>query len=395
MVRKNVAALFAGIGGLERGLASPKRTMTLACEIDPSAQRVLRRRFPEARLVDDVRAIDRLPQGIDLLTAGFPCQDLSMAGRKSGIEGDASSLVSELFRIVHRGGAARAPRWLLIENVPYMLKLHGGNAMALIASSLAHLDYTWAYRVIEPRAFGVPQRRPRVFLLASKTEDPRDVLFGEDHGQCPVNDDLEPQGDVRSYGFYWTEGTRGVGWAADSVPPVKGGSSIGIPSPPAVWRRRDGMIGTIDVGDAERLQGFPAGWTSPALTDDGNSRGVRWRLVGNAVCVEVVRWIRENLDSPRGFRLPCRPLASNESWPDAAWGRGRERHAVTASKWPTRRPYVRLLDFLRRDLKPLSPRATRGYLSRVQTCTCNVSGEFVDALRVHLARQMDESVARR
>src|SRR5512134_3060107 len=88
-----VAGLFAGVGGIELGLEQAGLTTSLLCEIDPPAQAVLEHRFPRVRIEPDRRAIPRLPRGIDLLTAGFPCQDLSQAGKTSGILGRRSGVI--------------------------------------------------------------------------------------------------------------------------------------------------------------------------------------------------------------------------------------------------------------------------------------------------------------
>jgi DNA (cytosine-5)-methyltransferase 1 len=180
-----------------------------------------------------------------------------------------------VFRLVtrRRGG----PRWLLLENVPFMLQLHRGRAMWYLTARLEKLGYAWAYRVVDARAFGLPQRRWRVLLLASRTEDPREVLFSGDAGEIP-----EDEPDNRACGFYWTEGTRGLGWAVDATPTLKGGSTIGIASPPAVRLAEGRGIVTPGITDAERLQGFPANWTLPALEIPGIRAGHRWKLIGNA-----------------------------------------------------------------------------------------------------------------
>src|SRR5262245_59574290 len=100
---------------------------------------------------------------------------------------------------------------------------------------------------------GIPQRRERVYIVASRVGDPRDVLLVDDAG-APEAPDLERWRSV-ACGFYWTEGLRGLGWAFDAVPTLKGGSTIGIPSPPAIVLR-SGAIVQPDIRDAERLQGF-------------------------------------------------------------------------------------------------------------------------------------------
>ncbi|MBF6370514.1 DNA cytosine methyltransferase, partial [Nocardia puris] len=119
MTGGRMVGLFAGIGGLELGLAAHGWTCELLCEIDPGAQAVLGARFPDTDLHADITALRAVPAGTELVAAGFPCQDLSQAGRTAGITGLRSGLVDEVFRLVRR---KRGPRWLLIENVPFMLQ---------------------------------------------------------------------------------------------------------------------------------------------------------------------------------------------------------------------------------------------------------------------------------
>lgn len=195
-----VSALFAGIGGVELGLGRHGHETVLLCEWDPAAQSVLRHQFDSIPLVGDVRELESLPKETDLLTAGFPCQDLSQAGKTVGITGGRSGLVDEVFRLLE---ASRTPH-VLLENVPFMLQLDKGAAMRHITDRLERLGYSWAYRVVDSRAFGLPQRRQRVFLLASLDMKPEELLFQEDAG------DFEPSDHRgKACGFYWTEGVRG------------------------------------------------------------------------------------------------------------------------------------------------------------------------------------------
>src|SRR4051794_24356580 len=92
-----VAALFAGIGGIEAGLARSGFEAEFFSEVDPRSQAVLRSRFASVEIAGDIRKVRALP-AVDLVTAGFPCQDLSVAGRRAGIEGARSSLVQHLMR---------------------------------------------------------------------------------------------------------------------------------------------------------------------------------------------------------------------------------------------------------------------------------------------------------
>jgi DNA (cytosine-5)-methyltransferase 1 len=268
-----VVGLFAGIGGIELGLHRAGHSSVSLCEIEEAARAVLGAHFDGLPLSRDVRRLKNLPR-CDLLVAGFPCQDLSQAGRTAGIRGENSGLVKSVFKLVAR--AKQPPTWLLLENVPFMLQLDRGEAMRYLTTTLEELGFSWAYRVVDTRAFGLPQRRQRVILLASRSEDPREVLFVGDEEEQDFSD-----ATGRACGFYWTEGIRGLGWAVDAVPTLKGGSTIGIPSPPAI-RMPDGSIVLPDLRDVERLQGFDPDWTKPAESVS-RRKGVRWKLVGNAV----------------------------------------------------------------------------------------------------------------
>jgi DNA (cytosine-5)-methyltransferase 1 len=275
------------------------------------------------------------------------------------------------------------PRWLLLENVPFMLQLQRGRAMRSIIAALEELGFTWAYRVVDTRAFGLPQRRQRVLFLASKREDPRAVLFHGDEKE-PASADPEKV----ACGFYWTEGFTGLGWAVDAVPTLKGGSTVGIPSPPAIRLPHDRSIVTPDIRDAERLQGFPADWTLPAVSDQAARKGPRWRLVGNAVSVPVADWLGRRLGAPSTHDTKRdRRLKPESPWPRAAWGRRGEAYSVQISMWPVRHEYAHLAEFLHYPMTPLSERATAGFRSRVRaSTTLRFPKGFRRDLVVHLAR---------
>lgn len=367
-----VAGLFAGIGGIEVGLHAAGHRTELLCELEPNAQAVLREHFPDVELIADVRDIRELPD-VDLVTAGFPCQDLSQAGRTLGIRGAQSGLVGQVFRLLEDSD----PTWLLLENVPFMLQLDRGGAMRHLTKELARLGFRWAYRVVDARAFGLPQRRQRVLMLASRQRDPTRVLFADEAGEPATCDHRD-----LANGFYWTEGLRGLGWAVDAVPTLKGGSTIGIPSAPAVWMP-DGMVGTPHIVDAERLQGFEPEWTAPAA-GGVRSLGARWKMVGNAVSVPVSRWIGERLAEPGEHESKERQLRRAGPWPRAARGDADGVYAVDVSLWPVRLTYQHLAGFLQEPLRPLSTRAVEGFLSRAERASLRFPGGLIPALRAHL-----------
>lgn len=380
-----VAGLFAGIGGIELGFQQAGHHSELLCEIEPGAKRVLEDQFPDVPIVEDVRDIPALPD-CDLVAAGFPCQDLSQAGRTAGITGERSGLVGEVFRLV--ADERTAPKWLLLENVPFMLQLERGQAMRFLTDSLSEMGFRWAYRVVDSRAFGVPQRRRRVVVLASRTEDPRTVLFPDEAG--PVLEEREPKG--RACGFYWTEGVRGLGWAVDAVPTLKGGSTIGIPSPPAIWMT-DGSIVTPDIRDAERMQGFKEDWTIAAQPEQPHRLGARWKLVGNAVTVPMAKWLGGALAQPREIpELDETEIVAGMRWPDAAWGENGQAWKVDRSSFPVQWKRPALETFLDHDPKPLSLRATTGFLRRARQGRLRFAPGFIEALEAHETRMASASV---
>lgn len=370
-----VTGLFAGIGGIELGLHLAGHETLLLCESDPAARMVLRDQplFKGIPLNDDVTTLTDLPGGTDLLTSGFPCQDLSQVGKTDGINGLSSGLVRHVFRLLRDHPVP----WVLIENVPFMLSLGRGAAMEFLVSNFEELGYRWAYRVVDSRSFGLPQRRRRVYLFASLEESPEKLLLAEDSGPPET-----PPYRGTACGFYWTEGSRGLGWAVDAVPPLKGGSGLGIPSPPAIWFP-DGAIGTPDVRDAERLQGFEPCWTSPAATVGRPSH--RWKLIGNAVSVPAAAWCGARLMA-KPAAVEGTPLCRGSSWPKAAFGSSDGRYSVKASEWPVRFPSPGLEEFLQFPLRPLSRRATMGFLTRVKASSLRCPPEFLQALEEHLGK---------
>jgi DNA (cytosine-5)-methyltransferase 1 len=392
-----LVGLFAGIGGIELGFRSALGDgveTRLLCESWSPAQRVLSARFPDIELHPDVQELRSLPRDTDVLAAGFPCTDLSQAGRTAGIAGKHSGLVSHVFDVlsVARRSRRRLP-WLLIENVPNMLALDRGRAMRYLVDEMEALGYRWAYRVVDSRFTGVPQRRRRVILVASRSEDPRQVLFGDDAGDRPVTDF-----DDRAFGFYWTEGRGGLGWAHDAVPTIKGGSTIGIPSPPAIWlpgRIPGRKFVTPRIEDAEVLQGFPRGWTA-APEELPLKNGIRWKLVGNAVTVGVAAWVAGRLASPGQTLLDSEPWSGAGSWPTAAWGDGGRVNRVHVSEYPIHTPYAHLLDVVDPATTALlSERGAAGFWRRLQQGNLGRHPGFRDdiAEHVHLSGQRPDSIA--
>ncbi len=159
-------SLFSGIGGFDLGLERAGMVCDSVCEIDKNCQTILDRHFPRAKLYDDVKKVGKKIHGqktIDLICGGFPCQDLSVAGKRAGLAGERSGLWFEFARVIDE----LEPRWVIIENVPGLLSSNKGKDFAVIVQWLAERGYGVAWRVLDAQHFGIPQRRRRVFIIGS------------------------------------------------------------------------------------------------------------------------------------------------------------------------------------------------------------------------------------
>ena len=175
--------LFAGVGGFGIALEQNNFDVVAQVEIDKRARNVLREKFPNSLLLEDVRNVtgDTLKSAGfisdgGIITGGFPCQDLSVAGRRAGFDGERSVLFYEFARIIEE----TQTEWVILENVPGLLSSRNGRDMGAVIGTLAELGYGCAWRVLDSKKFGVPQRRRRVFVVARRFGDaagPAKVLF--------------------------------------------------------------------------------------------------------------------------------------------------------------------------------------------------------------------------
>lgn len=242
-------SLFAGIGGMDLGLERAGMTCAWQVEIDEYATRVLAKHWPAVPRFRDVREVGAHNlEPVGLICGGFPCQDISIAGKKAGLDGERSGLWREMHRLV---GELR-PRYVLVENVAELLK----RGLGRVLGDLAALGYDAEWETLPASAFGAPHQRERLFLVAFPGGE-----FGE-RRVFPHSLDGLP---------------RNVEWS----------STQGIESG-REWKRwliaaSTAMDGAITAGDF-------------CSVDDGISEEVGGlKGYGNAVVPQVAQWIGEQI----------------------------------------------------------------------------------------------------
>jgi len=162
-----VLDLFSGIGGFSLGLERAGMETVAFCEIEPFCRKVLAKHWPDVPIYKDVRELtnERLKaDGIfpDVITGGFPCQDISVAGNQKGIEGERSGLWSELARII---GEVQ-PRYAILENVTALTSGDSGRWFGRVLGDLAEIGYDCEWHCIPASELGAHHHRDRVWIIA-------------------------------------------------------------------------------------------------------------------------------------------------------------------------------------------------------------------------------------
>lgn len=158
-----VLDLFSGIGGFSLGLERAGMTTVAFCEIEPYCQAVLRKHWPKVPIYDDVKELsaERLARdgiSVDLICGGFPCQDISVAGKGAGLAGERSGLWSEFARLI---GEIR-PRRVVVENVA-ALTFRG---LLRVLGDFAEIGYDAEWHLVPASLIGSPHKRDRTYIVA-------------------------------------------------------------------------------------------------------------------------------------------------------------------------------------------------------------------------------------
>ena len=175
-------SLFAGVGGFDLALERAGVRVVASVEWDKHAQKILARQFPHSTIFGDIQGVtgEQLrAAGFNptdgIITGGFPCQDLSVAGKRAGLAGKRSGLFWEICRLLDE----TRTQTFILENVPGLLSSNNGRDMAVVIEALVERGYRIAWRVLDAQYFGVPQRRRRVFIvgyLGDSGRSPEQIL---------------------------------------------------------------------------------------------------------------------------------------------------------------------------------------------------------------------------
>jgi DNA (cytosine-5)-methyltransferase 1 len=332
---RTAVSLFAGVGGFDLALERAGIKVVASVEWDKKAQEVLKKHFPKSEIFGDIQGVtgEQLrAAGFDpsngIITGGFPCQDLSVAGKRAGLAGKRSGLFWEICRLLDETRS----QTVILENVPGLLSSNNGGDMAVVIEALVERGYRVGWRVLDAQHFGVPQRRRRVFIVGCLGNDgrsPEEILalsesraryletsrekrkntsrsVAESAGNSSINSkiltiDGTRVGDVRVSDDQtmqtviqrWGTGGGNVPMVAKIIGTLQARDYKGLNHEGA----RDGkaiigessQVRRLTPTECERLQGFPDGWT------EGQADSHRYKQMGNAVAVPVVQWLIDRI----------------------------------------------------------------------------------------------------
>jgi DNA (cytosine-5)-methyltransferase 1 len=339
-----VLSLFSGVGGFDLGLERAGMQTVFQCEWDKHATRILERHWPDVPRWDDVSTLTgkhilQHAPVIDIVAWGSPCQDLSVAGKRAGLDGSRSGLFHQGIRIIkelQEETNGKYPRISLWENVYGALSSNKGADFGVILDEMAEAGaLVQEWRVLDAQYFGVPQRRRRVFLVsifdsatAARCPNPllpvsqsvrRDTETGGEAQQTATETIEADVGIVDAIGFSHTQGLSaqpsGVAWPTlrkegsgmavaytlrDREGKPGGGKGLLISTESALTLKGsndmklfiDGeqkILRRLTPIECERLMGWPDGWT------EGQADTHRYQQCGNGVASPVATWIAQHL----------------------------------------------------------------------------------------------------
>ena len=320
--------LFSGIGGFHKGFekAGFEFDWVGFSDIDKYASAVYKYRYPDAKELGDITSIrpERdLPDNIDILCGGFPCQAFSVAGRRKGFEDTRGTLFFEIARILRHFRDTEKPiPYFVLENVKGLLSHDDGRTFAIIYRVLTDIGYTIECQLLNTR-WVLPQNRERIYIVGHFGRGSGCKVFpiGED-GKVHNNNSSRSKSETKLCGAITTgEGTR----RESNFVKVKKLKQIGVVGKDTIATRiydPSGISSTLTDGggmgaktglykvnklirrltpvECMRLQGFPDDWNKKGMMDGkvvDMSDTQRYKQAGNAVSVPIVSMVAERIKS--------------------------------------------------------------------------------------------------
>jgi len=334
-------SMFTGVGGFELGIGERGKCIGFS-EIDKYSSELLKQKFPEIKNYGDATKInpEELPD-FDMLCGGFPCQSFSIAGKRRGFNDTRGTLFFDIARIIK----IKRPKIVFLENVKGLLNHDQGKTFRTIIQTLSELGYNVQWMVLNSKFFGVPQNRERVFIIGSLrgTSRPEILPFTGGHGEVGCKTIMDINQAQRVYGTGGTSiALKGLGGGQGAKTGLYAVLTPDRPNKRQNGRRfktdgepsftitgqdvhgvaidrgnlkikeqstciganyfkgldnhqaRTGVLQNMKIRrltpiECERLQGFPDNWT------EGFSDTQRYKMMGNAVTVNVIKAIAERL----------------------------------------------------------------------------------------------------
>ncbi len=306
----SICSLFSGIGGIDLGFKQAGFDIAWANEYDSAACKTYRHNFGDEHLVEgDIRKIsaDTIPD-FDVLTAGFPCQPFSIAGRQKGFNDKRGNLFFEITRIID----AKRPKVVFLENVANLVEHDDGKTFLVIYNSLAQFGYSVYYKVMIATEYGnLPQIRKRIYIVAIKEDAYPSIYKHPEPIELTLNSSNIIHRSVRQNDIYYYNDTeqceylkshmkdrdaiyritdKEVRWTKNKMCPTLTANMGTYPDRvPVIWD--DFGIRKLTLRECLDFQGFPKEFYFPnSITIDD-----AYKQIGNSVCVPVVKKIADSI----------------------------------------------------------------------------------------------------
>ncbi len=265
--------LFAGIGGFHIALKNLGGECVFACEIDKFARQtyLANHKISEDIFAKDIKDVEseNIPNH-DILCAGFPCQPFSQAGFKKGFEDIRGTLFFEIARIIE----AKKPKAILLENVSHLLKHDDGKTFNKIEEVIKDLGYSFYYKILTASDFGLPQNRPRLFMVGFKEDFNKNFAFPKPTPLQKTMSDIFNSYCEKKIGY-----TLRVGGRGSEITDRRNWDSYMV----------NGEVRRISSKEGLKMQGFPNNFVFPV------SETQSMKQLGNSIAVPVVQSVAEKI----------------------------------------------------------------------------------------------------